>query len=110
PILIMDDALSHVDTHTEGEILHRLHRYMEGRTTLLIAHRTSTIRSADLIVALEDGTVAEVGTHDALLDAGGVYARLYHRQRAEELATRSGTDLSADALEAAAARPGEDAS
>jgi ATP-binding cassette subfamily B protein len=101
PILVLDDALSHVDTHTEEEILRHLREYTRGRTTILIAHRTSTLRGADTIVALEDGTVAEVGTHEALLDAGGVYARLYHRQRAEELAARGAVDLPPEALEAA---------
>ncbi len=105
PILILDDALSHVDTHTEEEILRHLREYTRGRTTILIAHRTSTLRGADLIVALEDGAVAEVGTHDELLDSGGVYARLYHRQRAEELAARTAIDLPPEAIEAAGPAP-----
>lgn len=80
PILILDDALSHVDTHTEEEILRRLHEFMEGRTTIIIAHRTSTLASADFIVTLDAGRVAEVGTHDELLGKNGVYARFYRRQ------------------------------
>jgi ATP-binding cassette subfamily B protein len=80
PIVVLDDALSHVDTHTEEEILRRLHVFMKARTTILIAHRTSTLRSADFIVALEDGRIAETGTHDELLTLNGVYARFYQRQ------------------------------
>lgn len=102
PILVLDDALSHVDTHTEEEILRHLGEYTRGRTTILIAHRTSTLRGADLIVALEEGAVAEVGTHDQLLETGGVYSRLYHRQRAEELGTGA-ADLPPEAIEAESA-------
>ena len=63
PILVLNDSLSHVDTHTEEEILKRLREVMRDRTTIVIAHRTSTLRSADLIVTLEDKHISEVGTH-----------------------------------------------
>ena len=94
PVLVLDDALSHVDTHTEEEILSRLHAFMTERTTILIAHRTSTLRSADMIVALEDSRVAEIGTHAELLARRGVYARFYNRQvLAEQIEGGENPDL-----------------
>ena len=80
PILILDDALSHVDTHTEEEILRRLHNFMAERTTIIIAHRTSTLASADIILVLDDGKVAESGSHAELLVQNGLYSRFYRRQ------------------------------
>ena len=67
PVLILDDALSHVDTHTEEEILKRLRTVMRDHTTIVIAHRTSTLRSADMIVTLQGGRISEVGSHDELV-------------------------------------------
>lgn len=85
-ILILDDALSSVDTNTEEEILRRLRGVMASRTTLVIAHRVSTVQDADLIVVLEEGEIVEQGSHDELVDFGGIYADMYQRQHlAEEL-------------------------
>ena len=83
-ILILDDSLSSVDTQTEERILTRLRGVMEGRTTILIAHRTSTVREADQIVVLKDGEIVERGTHDELLVRRGYYADLYQKQLLEE--------------------------
>src|SRR5215813_2227246 len=83
-ILILDDSLSSVDTQTEEKILQRLRGVMEGRTTILISHRTSTVKDADQIVVLVDGGISECGTHDQLLARGGYYADLYQKQLLEE--------------------------
>jgi ATP-binding cassette subfamily B protein len=83
-ILILDDSLSAVDTQTEERILTRLHRVMEGRTTILISHRISTVQNADQIVVLRDGRIIERGTHDQLLANEGYYADLHRKQLLEE--------------------------
>src|SRR5262249_41729454 len=83
-ILILDDSLSSVDTQTEERILNRLRGVMQGRTTILIAHRTSTVREADQIVVLKDGELIERGTHEELLTQQGYYADLYQKQLLEE--------------------------
>lgn len=83
-ILVLDDSLSAVDTQTEERILSRLRDVMRGRTTILIAHRTSTVRDADQIVVLKDGQILERGTHDELLMRGGYYSDLYQKQLLEE--------------------------
>jgi ATP-binding cassette, subfamily B, multidrug efflux pump len=83
-ILILDDALSSVDTYTEEKILQHLRRQMRGRTSLIVSHRVSTVKDADLIVVLEDGRIAERGTHDELIERGGLYAELYEKQLLEE--------------------------
>jgi ATP-binding cassette subfamily B protein len=83
-ILILDDSLSSVDTQTEEKILGGLRNAMRGRTTVLISHRTSTVKDADQIVVLRDGRIIECGRHDELLDRDGYYADLYRKQLLEE--------------------------
>ena len=84
PVLLLDDCLSSVDTHTEEAILSGLRREMRRRTTLIVSHRVSTVRDADLILVLEDGAVVERGTHDDLLALAGRYAALWREQQLEE--------------------------
>ena len=83
-ILILDDALSSVDTHTEDKILNHLRDVMEGRTTIFISHRVSTVRNADRIAVLYGGRIVELGTHDELLALDGYYSDLYNKQLLEE--------------------------
>ncbi len=83
-ILILDDALSSVDTQTEDKILNHLREVMQGRTTIFISHRVSTVRNADRIAVLHEGRVVETGTHDELLALNGYYSDLYNKQLLEE--------------------------
>lgn len=82
-ILIFDDCLSAVDTKTEEEILHNLGKIMKGKTSIIIAHRISTIKNADHIIVLDQGKIVEEGTHFELLDINGEYASLYEKQLLE---------------------------
>jgi ATP-binding cassette subfamily B multidrug efflux pump len=83
-ILILDDSLSAVDTYTEETILRNLREVRSGRTTLIVSHRVSTIKDADLICVIDDGEIVERGTHETLLALGGQYAELHQRQLLEE--------------------------
>jgi ATP-binding cassette, subfamily B, multidrug efflux pump len=83
-ILILDDALSSVDTHTEDKILNHLRDVMRGRTTIFISHRVSTVRNADRIAVLHGGSIVELGSHDELLALNGYYCDLYNKQLLEE--------------------------
>ncbi len=83
-ILIFDDSLSAIDTQTEERILHGLQSVMSGRTSIIIAHRISTVKNADMIIVLDDGVVAESGTHESLMTLNGLYADMYKRQLLEE--------------------------
>ena len=83
-ILIFDDCLSAVDTKTEEEILGNLGKIMKGKTSILIAHRISTIKNADKIIVLDRGEIIEQGTHYQLLEKGGAYTEMYNNQLLEE--------------------------
>lgn len=83
-ILILDDAFSSVDTQTEEHILDHLAEHLAGRTVLMVSHRVSTARRADRIAVIDDGKIAEAGTHDELIAAGGLYATLVEKQALQE--------------------------
>ena len=83
-ILVLDDALASVDTQTEDHILNHLREVMQGRTTIFISHRVSTVRNADRIAVLHSGAIVEYGTHEELLSMNGYYTELYNKQLLEE--------------------------
>ena len=85
-VLVLDDSLSSVDAQTEKEILERLDELMSGKTAILISHRVAAVRRAHQIAVLDQGRLVEVGTHDELMNAGGIYAELYRSQLSEDLA------------------------
>ena len=84
-ILILDDAVSAVDTDTEGRILQHLREKRSGKTNIIIAHRISTLQQADQILVLDGGRIAEAGTHAQLLEQDGIYADMYRRQLLEKM-------------------------
>jgi len=83
-VLILDEATSNLDTESEQLIEDAMSKLLVGRTTLIIAHRLSTVRRADRLVVIDRGRTAEEGTHGELLEIGGLYARLYQRQFRDE--------------------------
>ena len=92
PILLLDDCLSAVDTDTEKQILENLRRLRKGRTTLIIAHRLSSVQDADRILVLDDGRAAEYGTHSQLMALGGLYRSLWDKQQLEKQLHEEGDD------------------
>ncbi|SLN57730.1 Putative multidrug export ATP-binding/permease protein [Roseivivax jejudonensis] len=92
PILVLDEATSALDSEVEAQIQSALERVMEGKTVLAIAHRLSTIAHMDRIVVMDEGRIAEIGTHDALLAKGGLYARYWSRQSGGFISTRAAAE------------------
>ena len=80
PIMILDDSLSAVDTQTDAKIRQALEKHFGGATVIIISHRITTLSHCDKIIVLEKGSIAEMGTHDQLKDAGGVYSLIYQSQ------------------------------
>ena len=83
PRLILDEATSSIDTRTEIKIQNAFAKMMQGRTSFIVAHRLSTIREADIILVMKDGSIIEQGNHEELLEKNGFYAKLYNSQFAK---------------------------
>ncbi|MCJ8300342.1 MAG: lipid ABC transporter permease/ATP-binding protein, partial [Pseudomonadales bacterium] len=85
PVLILDEATSALDNHSERYIQQALERVMQNRTTIVIAHRLSTVKNADIILVMESGEIVERGTHRQLLEQNGLYAKLYQQGFEQEM-------------------------
>ena len=83
PILLLDEATSNVDNETEAALKRSIERISKGRTTLIIAHRLSTVRNADIIAVLDKGKISEIGKHESLLEEDGIYSKLWSVQTGE---------------------------
>jgi ATP-binding cassette subfamily B protein len=92
PIVILDEATAHLDSESEAAIQRALETTLAGRTSVVIAHRLSTVRNADQILVIEAGRIRERGSHDELLAAGGLYAELYRTQFATQHHNAADTD------------------
>ncbi len=106
PILILDDALSAVDTDTEEHILRNLKQNRQGKTTILIAHRISTIQNADRILVLEDGEAKEIGNHEELMRENGIYRSMFEQQQLEAAVSRQKAELDAGHMSEETAKGG----
>jgi ATP-binding cassette subfamily B protein len=96
PVIILDDALSAVDAKTEKEILNNLNLYLDSKTAIVITHRIFSLLHFDKIIVLEDGTIAEEGTHEDLLSRGGIYAEMHARQLQNEHNDKDAANLAVD--------------
>jgi subfamily B ATP-binding cassette protein MsbA len=100
PILILDEATSALDTHSEQQVQAALENLMKGRTTIMIAHRLSTVRNADQIIVLQEGDIIERGSHRDLLEQKGIYTRLIEIQSGYEKKTRDVEEIFQEAVAA----------
>jgi ATP-binding cassette subfamily B protein len=96
PILVLDDCLSAVDARTEKEILGHLNNYLQNKTAILITHRVYNLLSFDKIIVMEEGRIAEAGTHEDLISKGGLYAQMYDQQQKEDVQNKNSANLAVE--------------